>query len=301
MAKLILLIVLCGLLFPEVTWVQAANRPEFTLGVVNERPDRPDLASRQFGALNDYLRESLSNKVRVAPLIIAQSIEEMGDRVQSLEVDALIEGVMPTLSVQRRTHRIEPALLVWRKGQRHYQSLFFVRKDSGIETLSDLRARTIAFEAPRSTSAYSVPRATIKAAGLSLVPEQQADPASEAVRFVFAGSEINQAYWVERGKVDAGAFNEGDWERLPTHLRSRLHVIHRTLPLLRWLFSFRTDLEHETREAVTDVLVDMHQSADGRNALVQAERIARIERLTESDRINIDHWRWILAQGVSLP
>jgi hypothetical protein len=35
----------------------------------------------------------------------------------------------------------------------------------------------------------------------------------------------------------------------------------------------------------------MHETEPGREALRQAERIARFERLSEADRENLDHWQ----------
>jgi phosphonate transport system substrate-binding protein len=70
----------------------------------------------------------------------------MSDRIARGEIDALIEGVMPTLALERQTGLLDPELLVWRKGQRQYVTVFFTRKDSSIQELQDLRGRTIAFE-----------------------------------------------------------------------------------------------------------------------------------------------------------
>jgi phosphonate transport system substrate-binding protein len=117
------------------------------------------------------------------------------------------------------------------------------------------------------------------------------------VRYLFAGTELNQAYWVERGKADAGAFNDGDWERTPELVRERLRIIHATPPLLRWLLAYRRGYPREARRAVNGVLLRMHESAEGRAALAQAERIARFEPLAASDLATLDRWRATLADG----
>lgn len=146
-------------------------RPGFRLGIINERPERPDLALEQYGKLHAYLSERLrAQQIEVGKLIITQNLQEMRDRIARGEIDALIEGVMPTLVLERQTGLLDPELLAWRKGQRQYVTVFFTRNDSPIRELHHLRGRTIAFEAERSTSAYFVPRAALRAAGLQLTP-----------------------------------------------------------------------------------------------------------------------------------
>lgn len=297
--------------------------PPFRLGVVNERIDRPDFSLEQFGELQQYLdRHLLAHGMGGAELVVAADIDDMQRRVAGGEVDALIEGVLVTLAIAKQVDRLRPALVVWRKGQRQYHSVFFAAQDSAIVELTDLAGKTLAFESPRSTSAYFVPRAALRAAGLSLRPADEAarqaaataavmadhprayhpgadhpgTDESASARFRFAGSELNQAYWVQRGRADAGAFNNGDWERLPERLRGHLRIFHRTRPLLRWLLSFDSTFPATKRDAVIAVLTEMHQNAAGQAALRQAARIARFEPLTASDRESLDYWAGVLGQ-----
>ncbi|MCB1742257.1 MAG: phosphate/phosphite/phosphonate ABC transporter substrate-binding protein [Gammaproteobacteria bacterium] len=284
---------LCAILVLVFAQAVRADSSVFQFGVINERPDKPDFALRQFGAFHQYLEATLGKDgIEVGPLRIAQSLDEMAAMLQSGEVDALVEGVMPTLYLEDATAALEPALLVWRKGQRQYHSVFFVRQDSSIRSLTDLRGRTIAFESPRSTSAYFIPAATLAEHGLRTIPDGTTSHTEEpVVRHMFAGSEANQGYWTLAGKSEAGAFNDGDWQRLPDSVRSRLRVIHRTRPVLRWLISYRVGLEPSTRNAATALFTTMHENEAGRAALRQAERIARIEPLSQEDIRNLDAWK----------
>jgi len=280
-------LLLCCLVSPLALGAESL----FRLGVISERPDRPSETLEQYGPLKGYLDRRLSERgIRVADLVIARDIAEMARRIEQGDIDALIEGVIPTLSLQKRTGRLTPSLLIWRKGQRQYHSLFFVRRDSSINRLQDLPGKTIAFESSRSTSAYFVPLFVLRAAGLQVAPAEVDPPDPGAVRYLFAGSELNQAYWVHAGRADAGAFNDGDWERTPAPIRDELRVIDRTRPLLRWLLSFSTALEPGIRAAATEALLGMHLDPDGQEALKAAAQIARLEYLTDDDRANLAYW-----------
>jgi ABC-type phosphate/phosphonate transport system substrate-binding protein len=275
-------------LLPSSVLAESSN---FRLCIVNERLDQPNLALKQYTDLHACLKKRLAEKnIHVDRLIIAKSVNDLSEKIQRGEVDAFIEGIMPTFEVERDTGKVDPQLIVWRKGQRQYYTVFFVRKESSIKHLEDLAGHTIAFESPRSTSAYYLPRITLLNHGLKTVPAGP-DAPTDAVQYLFADSEPNQAYWVQRGKTEAGAFNDGDWQRTPSQIREELRIIHQTKPLLRWLFSFVTTVKPHVRQAVNDILVRMHESEEGQSALHKAVSIARFERLSEADRKNLDHWR----------
>ncbi len=114
------------------------------------------------------------------------------------------------------------------------------------------------------------------------------------MQYRFAGSELNQAYWVHRGLADAGAFNDGDWERTPKRIRNDLRIIHRSQPLLRWLVSMRKTLPPDVRETLVSIFLEMHESQAGRDALFSAKRFAKFELLTDQDKKNLKNWRSML-------
>jgi hypothetical protein len=83
----------------------------FTLGVVNERIDEPDFALAQYSQLRDYLKTHLEKiGIRVAPLAIARDVPDMADKILTQEADAVIEGVFPTVGIERRTGPLQTTL-----------------------------------------------------------------------------------------------------------------------------------------------------------------------------------------------
>jgi phosphonate transport system substrate-binding protein len=233
----------------------------------------------------------------MAPLVICQNIEDMTANLMNGRVDAVIEGVFPAIHISGRNKLLQPELLAWRKGQREYHSVFFVRADSPVQKLDDLRGRVVAFEAFRSSSAFMLPRLELQKIGMSVIPLDTGKKDKKAVHYVLAGSELNQAYWVERGQADAGAFNNGDWAKLPDHLKKQLRIIHETSPIPRWLLSYRTKLDTTMREIVSSELMRMHENKATASALSSA-LITRFERLTEADRNAIS--RLEAAESVNL-
>jgi len=265
------------------------------LGVIAEEPNEPGRMLDVFGELIARLRERLAPaNVAVGELVIARDLDDMSQRIVRGEVDFVIETVFPTLVLQERSRKLDPALVVVRRGQREYHSVFFAPRESPIRRLADLRGRTLVLQVLRSTSAFALPKAELARAGIALLPADDPHAGRENVRYVLALSEVNQAIWVLHGKGDAGAFHEGNWAALPEKIRAQLRVFHETRPIVRGLLSFRSSLAASPRRLVEEALLRLDADEAGRAALDRAAGVTRFERLTPADRLELQGWAPIL-------
>lgn len=92
------------------------------------------------------------------------------------------------------------AVDVWH-GKTSYTSRFYVRKDSGLKTLEQLRGKTIAFVDPGSTSGYVYPMVTLIKKGLVT----NRDPKTFFKEAMFAGTHEAALLALLNGSVDAVA------------------------------------------------------------------------------------------------
>lgn len=270
----------------------APARPTLTFGVIAEEVSEPDRMFRVYSPLLSLLRRRADPAgVGISELVIARDLHDLARRIQRGEVDFVLETVFPMLSLRERCGDLEPALLVVRRGEREYRSVFFTRKDSDIRALSDLRGRTLVLQALRSTSAFALPRAELARAEIALLPADDAAATdARAARYVLALAEINQAIWVLHGKGDAGAFNEGDWQALPERVRAQLRIFARSRPILRGLIAFRGGVDPAARATVEKLLRGMSEDDEGKAALAAAAGITRFERLTPSETRSVLGW-----------
>jgi phosphonate transport system substrate-binding protein len=276
---------------------QGARAP-LRLGVIAEEPNEPDRMLRVFGDMLARLRERLvPSGVDVGDLVIARDLDDLSGRLARGEVEFVIETVFPTLVLQERSRRLDPALVVVRRGQREYRSVFFTKKDGPIHTLADLRGRTLVLQVLRSTSAFALPKVEVERAGFGLVPADDPRADQAHVRYVLALAEINQAVWVLHGRGDAGAFNEGNWAALPERIRSQLRIFHETRPIVRGLLSFRTSLGPRLRRLAEEALLSLDDDDPGRAALAAAAGVTRFEPLTAADREGLRAWAAVLRPG----
>jgi phosphonate transport system substrate-binding protein len=86
-------------------------------------------------------------------------------------------------------------------GNTAYTSRIYVRKESGLKTLEELRGKTIAFVDPSSTSGYVYPMVMLIEKGLV----QNKDPKTFFKEFVFSGSHDAGLQALLHGHVDAFA------------------------------------------------------------------------------------------------
>jgi phosphonate transport system substrate-binding protein len=86
-------------------------------------------------------------------------------------------------------------------GNTSYTARIYVRRDSGLKTLEDLRGKTIAFVDPSSTSGYVYPMVMLIQRGLV----QNKDPKTFFKDFVFSGSHDAGLLALLNGHVDAFA------------------------------------------------------------------------------------------------
>ena len=165
-----------------------------------------------------------------------------------------------------------PILLAMRIGTTEYSSLIFVRKDSGIRRLEDLRGKIIAFEDPGSTSGYFLPKVAMIAEGLELVEINSANSSipENKIGYVFAGEELNVSTWVYNKKTDAGVLSNLDWsdqEDNPESYRKDFEIIYETKKVPRTLVMVREGLDDTLVGRIKEELLNMHNTEEGRVAL----------------------------------
>lgn len=176
-----------------------------------------------------------------------------------------------------------PILLAMRKGTVEYSSLIFVRKDSGIRRLGDLRGRVIAFEDPGSTSGYFLPKVTMIAEGLEPVKIDSSNSPvpKDKIGYIFAGEELNVSAWVFNKKTAAGALSNLDWpdqKDNPESYRKDFEIIYETEKVPRTLVMVREGQDDKLVERIKEELLNMHNTEAGREAL-KASKIDRFVTL----------------------
>jgi phosphonate transport system substrate-binding protein len=270
-----LLVLIAGIaVFP----VRAANDPHvLVLGCLSSDP-KSDYD--QLKPLLDYVVPRMAGVgIREGRILMARDLQQMGSYMRRGRVDWVTGSSATGMTLQSRASA-RPLLVTERDGVARDHSVFFVRRDSGIATMRDLRGRSIAFRDQTSTDAYFVPATQLLEQGMSLqrLLSPKDHPESSSIGFVLGGTELNIATWVHRRLVDSGAMSDADWRNpqyVPPSFRTALKVIGESGEYPLAMEMVRGDLDAKVQARLQAILLDAANDPDARDALLHYARTTR--------------------------
>jgi len=271
-----LLLVAAVLVLPQL-----AGAEPFKLGSISISPV---VETRKFWPLASYLgRQLQSEGIDEGKVVVAESISAMSSFLQTREADLYIDSVFPALAVSRLSGS-KLLLQRWKKGGSDYQSIIFTRKDSGIARLEDLKGKVIAFEEPFSSTGYFFPKMVLLKKGFRMTPKiQGGDPIkSDEVGYIFSHGDSNTILSVLNGVVAAGACDSLKYLAVAKNVDS-FKILHETVTIPRQIVSYRADLPAKLVTRVKEILMNMHQTAEGKQVLQAFESTTKFDEIPVRD------------------
>jgi len=183
-------------------------------------------------------------------------------------------------------------LVANRYGSPVYNGQIFVRADSGINSLADLKGKTFCRPDPLSTSGWIIPSITLKAAGV--------DPDKDLAQIVDAGSHDASVAGVYNGDCDAGASYVDARTRIEEDypdVMDVIKVIQVSADIPNDGVQFVTGFDPELQTQIVDALLKIADTDAGKEALDTAYQWNALEKHDDSF---YDAFRQVLdAAGVS--
>ncbi len=246
---------------------------------VGSLSSRPASEIRRFQPLIDYLSLTLKAEgVDEVNLHIASSIDEMTELMRSGQVGLYMDSPVPSMAlVESGASRI--VLRRWKKGVKEYHSVIFVHKDSGINSIHDLKGRIMGFEEVFSTSSYYLPKASMQQEGVVLTekPDRHAVVPANEVGYIFSDDDRNTITWVRKKRIAAGAVNNIKFDELKDKFKKQLKIIYRSVKVPRQVVNFSTQLSPATAGAVKAALLDMDKTDRGKAYLETFEKTTKFD------------------------
>lgn len=236
----------------------------FYLGKVTSNPRKH---YKRVQPMASYLAPKLGYAQGAATF--TRSLHDMVQVIKQGKVD-MFSGSAYEVAIIMQSGAGELIALKSKRGVNQYRTVIAVRTDSGIDSIEQLRGKTIAFEDPDSTSAYRVPFMELSEAGYQL-REHRARPSNkDVIHYRFSGSEQNSSAWLYRGTVDAIALSDLDWansKNVPIFQRDEFKIIYSSAPIPRALELVRTDMPDETKTQLQKILLDLHEDRQAEFAM----------------------------------
>lgn len=171
---------------------------------------------------------------------------------------------------------LTPLLTSVRSGKPFFYSAIFVRSDSKIYSVEDLKGKIMGFSDPTSTAGRIYPEAEIRKMGYN--------PESFFKQIIYLGGHDKVVDAVLNGTVDAGASFANDtlnidnaWHQLLKNKQdaSKFRPIHYTKPIPGDVIACLTSLEKQSPEKVkliTDELLKLSTQPDGQRLIKALNR-----------------------------
>lgn len=177
---------------------------------------------------------------------------------------------------------VEVALVTVRNKSAKYWSYIISRTDTGINKLADLKGKRFAYGDPVSTSGAIYPKHLIRSSGF--------DPETYFSNVIFAGAHDRVIMAVYNKQVDGGAIYGGVGtdarekvvNSLPDVLE-KTHVIAKSLEIPNDTVSVRKGLPPDIVKKITDGLIKVAASDEGRITIMSLYGIDGFERTKDSD------------------
>lgn len=177
----------------------AAQAETLTLAFIPQ--ENPEKLLGDIEAITAWLSERIGIPVTgFVTIDHAAAVEAM----RNGDADISFMGALPFVLAEAEIGA-EPLLSEIYRGEPAYRGRIFVRRDSGVATLADLRGKTIAFADPISESGYLFPLDTFVREGLIADPSE-----AEAFfeRIYFAGGYQQAMQAMAEGLVDAAGVSQ---------------------------------------------------------------------------------------------
>ncbi|MFQ5841831.1 MAG: phosphate/phosphite/phosphonate ABC transporter substrate-binding protein [Thermodesulfobacteriota bacterium] len=261
------------LFLPQITWARQIN-----IGSIGSNPTRE---IEKFLPLARYLGGQLQSEgINQGKVVVARGIPQMAALIREGKVDLYIDSPFPSIAVSRLSGS-KFLLRRWKKGIGEYRTVIFVRKDSGVKKVDDLKGKIIAFDDPFSSSGYFFPKMALVQKGLALVPRRRSSDPVDAheVGYVFSYSDDNTIVWVLRRKVLAGAIDNQTYLKEGKRYFDRLKIICETFSIPRQIVSYRADLTAKLVARIKEILTKMDRSKEGKKTLRSFGKTTKFDEL----------------------
>lgn len=266
---------------------------EILLGIEPEHNIFDQMA--RYRILAAYLTDQLGIKVN---LTIMSRYGEVIKRFKAKRLDgAFLSSYTAAMGIKKL--QLEPVVSpVNLRGESNSKGYVFVRKDSGIDSVEDMRGHHVVFVDPATMEGYLFPLAFLHQHGVTDIN------AFFNNQFFFSGSHKSAIFSVLDGRAEIGAAKDTvfhDLIRNDPSIGHELRIVAESEKVPEITLCLKVGLDENLRERLENILLQMDKNIEGKKVLrqfkalrfVQAER-SDFERI---DKLAQEAWAGIMEHG----
>ena len=217
---------------------------------------------KRYRYLAEYLSDQLGVKVK---LTIMSRYGEVIKRFKALKLDgAFLTSYTATLGM-KKLHLEPVANSVNLNGEFTSRGFIFVRKDSGIRSIADMKNGNIVFVDPATMEGYLFPMAFLEQHGVKEIKKF-------FHRYYFSGSHESAIFAVLDGRADIGSAKSTVYNNLvktDPSVGQELEIIAQSPEVPEVTLCIKSEIDQNLRERLRRVLLQMYRTDDGMKVLKQ--------------------------------
>ena len=228
------------------------NKVEEPLVLAFIPQENPEKLIGDIAVITEYLEKEMGIPVKG---YVTQDHAAAVEALRSEEADISFMGGLPYVLAHDRIGA-EVILSEVYRGSTTYRGRIFVLKDSGIEKVSDLKGKSIAFADPISESGYIYPLEIIVEAGLLKRGE---DPKKFFGNVYFAGGYQQAIQAMANGLVDAAGVSQFAEFLLTPEQLTKVTWIAESKPIPSHLVCARRGLDEDQVDAFKEAMLKLNE------------------------------------------
>ncbi|HWR40676.1 MAG TPA: phosphonate ABC transporter substrate-binding protein [Patescibacteria group bacterium] len=244
-----LIVVIAVCLLGGLAGCQTSPAPKtFRLGIIPSENAQETL--KQFAPLISYLEESM--KVKIEPYV-ASDYNAVVEAMRTNHIDAAMFGPFSYVMASERAGAKVCVVRVGENGSPTYNSYIITHKDTGIQSLSDLKGRTFAFTDPASTSGYLIPAKVLLDNGLSN---------KDFATVLYSNGHDASILAVKNKKVEAAAVDEMSYGRAIAKgiiTKDEVIIVHTCPPIPQSPFAVAKDIDPALKDKFVEAMTKVHE------------------------------------------
>ena len=230
---------------------------------------------RRFEPLIDYISKKTGVRVKLKVLTYRGNVIE---NFQFLKLDGAFFGSFSYLLANAQLGVVALVRPEYPDGRSSYHGVIFVRKDSGILTVRQMRGKRLSLVARATMAGYLFPSIFLKRAGVH-------NPAAFFREIYYAGTHEGTIDDVLDRKADVGAAKNTVYNRFAAEnprIGRELVILGKSADVPENVLALCKDIEEPVKRKLTDALITMHADLEGAKVL-QAFGARRFIGTTDAD------------------
>ena len=220
-----------------------------------------DKLTEEYAPMASYLAKKMG--ARTGKFYSVSDYSGVLSALQNGQVDVAYLSPLP-YGIASREMKLNPLVMPFVKGSLTYHGIIFVKRDSPIKSVKDLKGKTFAFGDALSTTGYLLPRRLLEQTGVKLTDLKQFSNVGDANMVVQT---------VEDGGADAGSAYDLVFMvayRDHPEKKNLMRVIGQTEDIPNGIYVARGDLPKEQVEKLKQVFMGMNDDPEGKVVLAKA-------------------------------